>query len=283
MAIQELNEKEELSILTLCEIAGISRAAYYKWLNRKPTSQDQLNEEIIKEMKALHEKVDGTFGYRQMTLHMNRKFNVPLNHKRIYRLMKVAHLRSVIRVKKKRYKRSIPQHVAENILNREFKADSPNKKWVTDVTEFKYGSNKKAYLSAIRDLYDGSIISFVLGQSNNNKLVFETLDQATKFLKGEHPLIHSDRGFQYTSHGFKRRIDKAKMIQSMSRVGRCIDNGPMESFWGTLKSEKYYLHKYGTFEDLSKAINEYIHFYNHDRYQKRLNGLSPLEYRAKAA
>ncbi|MBM7684274.1 transposase InsO family protein [Pullulanibacillus pueri] len=234
-------------------------------------------------MKDLHEKVDGIFGYRQMTLHMNRKFSELLNHKRIYRLMKVAGLRSVIRRKKRQYKRSIPQHVAENVLNREFTANKPNEKWVTDVTEFKYGSSKKAYLSAIRDLYDGSIVSYVLGHFNNNKLVFDTLDRATNLLNQEHPLIHSDRGFQYTSYEFKRRIDKAEMTQSMSRVGRCIDNGPMESFWGTLKSEKYYLHKYETFEELSQAIDEYIHFYNHERYQKRLNGFSPMEYRTKAA
>lgn len=234
-------------------------------------------------MKILHEKVDSTFGYRQMTLHMNRQFEVKLNHKRIYRLMKVTGLRSVIRIKKKQYKRTTPQHVAENILNREFTVEKSNEKWVTDVTEFKYGQSKKAYLSAIRDLYDGSIVSYVLGHSNNNQLVFKTLDQATVLLDGEHPLIHSDRGFQYTSKGFKRKIDAVKMTQSMSRVGRCIDNGPMESFWGTLKCEKYYLHKYKTFEELSLAIDEYIHFYNHDRYQKRLNGLSPMEYRAKAA
>ncbi|WP_143469702.1 IS3 family transposase, partial [Lentibacillus sediminis] len=168
-------------------------------------------------------------------------------------------------------------------LNRDFTAEKPNEKWVTDVTEFKYGQSKKAYLSAIRDLYDGSIVSYVLGHSNNNALVFKTLDQATVLLNGEHPLIHSDRGFQYTSHGFKRRIDKARISQSMSRVGRCIDNGPMESFWGTLKCEKYYLHKYDTYEELSLAIEDYIRFYNHDRYQKRLNGLSPMEHRAKAA
>ena len=100
-------------------------------------------------------------------------------------------------------------------------------------------------------------------------------------MSGDHPLIHSDRGFQYTSHGFKRRIDKAEMTQSMSRVGRCIDNGPMESFWGTLKCEKYYLHKYETFEELSNAIKKYINFYNHDRYQKRLNGLSPMNIELK--
>ncbi|HVI21658.1 MAG TPA: IS3 family transposase, partial [Bacillus sp. (in: firmicutes)] len=186
------------------------------------------------------------------------------------------------RKKKKRYKPSTPQHVAENVLNREFKADKPNQKWVTDVTELKYGLSKKAYLSAIRDLYDGSIVSYVLGHSNNNQLVFETLDQAIARLSGDQPLIHSDRGFQYTSLGFKRKIDAARMKQSMSRVGRCIDNGPIESFWGTLKCEKYYLNKYETYDELAQAIDEYISFYNHDRLQKRLNGLSPMEYRAKA-
>ncbi len=99
----------------------------------------------------------------------------------------------------------------------------------------------------------------------------------------EQPLIHSDRGFQYTSKGFKRKIDEAQMAQSMSRVGRCIDNGPIESFFGTLKCEKYYLHKYKTFEELTTAVDAYIHFYNYERYQKRLNGLSPIEYRDKAA
>lgn len=121
----------------------------------------------------------------------------------------------------------------------------------------------------------------MLGHSDNNKLVFDTLDQAIALLDEEHPLIHSDRGFQYTSKGFKCKIDKAEMTQSMSRV--CIDTGPMESFWRTLKCEKYYLNKYETFDELSLAIDEYIRFYNYDRYQKRLNGLSPMEYRAKAA
>jgi putative transposase len=283
IAIQELHEEENLSIALLCETAKIARSAYYKWLNRTPSTRELQNEEIVKEMKALHEKVSGIFGYRQMMLNINRKFGRKFNHKRIYRLMKIFRIQSVIRRKKKRYKQSSTYHVTENVLNREFTAEKPNEKWVTDVTEFKYGQSKKAYLSAIRDLYDGSIVSYVLGHSNNNKLVFDTLDQAIVLLDGEHPLIHSDRGFQYTSKGFKRKIDKAEMTQSMSRVGRCIDNGPMESFWGTLKCEKYYLNKYKTFEELSLAIDDYIRFYNYDRYQKRLNGLSPMEYRAKAA
>ncbi|WP_420846151.1 IS3 family transposase [Neobacillus notoginsengisoli] len=283
IAIKELHEEEEFPIMMLCEIAGIARSAYYKWLKRTPSVRERQNEEILEEIKTLHEEVKGIYGYRRITMTLNRKLGEKFNHKRIYRLMKISGIQSVIRKKRKRYKKSTPQHVTENVLNREFQAEKPNEKWVTDVTEFKYGNDKKAYLSAIRDLYDGSIVSYVLGHSNNNQLVFKTLDQATALLDGAHPLIHSDRGFQYTHQGFKRRIDKAEMTQSMSRVGRCIDNGPMESFWGTLKSEKYYLKKYETFEELSMAIDEYIHFYNHNRYQKRLNGLSPMEYRTKAA
>ncbi|SCY81407.1 Transposase InsO and inactivated derivatives [Lysinibacillus sp. TC-37] len=207
-----------------------------------------------------------------------------VNEKRIYRLMQISGLKSVIRRKRKPYRKSPAHHVAENELNRAFTSKKPNEKWCTDVTEFKYGNGKKAYLSAIIDLYDGSIVSYVLGHSNNNSLVFKTIKSAIQSLQsGEQPLIHSDRGFQYTSKEFKRIVDTANMTQSMSRVGRCIDNGPIESFWGTLKCEKYYLHKYDSYEELKLAIDEYIHFYNYYRYQKRLNGLSPLEFRTQAA
>lgn len=174
---------------------------------------------------------------------------------------------AVIRRKSKRYRKSKSDHVAENILARNFTAEKPNQKWCTDVTEFKYGKGRKAYLSAIIDLHDNSIVSYVLGRSNNNKLVFDTMVPAIQRLKeGEQPLIHSDRGYQYTSKFFKRMIEEANMIHSMSRVGRCIDNGPIEAFWGTLKVEKYYLNKYDTYEALEEAINTYITFYHTKRY-----------------
>ncbi|WLR54496.1 IS3 family transposase [Mesobacillus subterraneus] len=283
IAIKELHEEEGFSFVMLCEIAGLARSAYYKWLKRTPSKRECQNVMLVEEMKALHEEVKGIYGYRRITMTLNRRLNKSFNEKRIYRLMKIVGIQSVIRKKKNRYKKSTPQHVAENVLDRNFQAESPNEKWVTDVTEFKYGEAKKAYLSAIKDLHDGAIVSYVFGHSNNNKLVFDTLDHYYYLLNGDRPLIHSDRGFQYTHFGFKQRIDQAQMTQSMSRVGRCIDNGPMESFWGSLKSEKYYMEKYKTFEELSAAIDEYIYFYNHERYQKRLNGLSPLEFRAKAA
>ncbi|WP_400241628.1 IS3 family transposase [Niallia sp. JL1B1071] len=283
VVIQELHEKEKFSIVLLCEIGKIQRSSYYKWLNRTPSENEKLNEQILEEIKNLYAKVDGIYGYRRITMNLNRTLSKPINHKRVYRLMGIAGIHSVIRRKGKKYKPSTPQHMVENILNREFNADEPNEKWLTDVTEMKYGASQKAYLSAILDLYDGSIVSYMLGNFNNNPLVFKTFDLALEVNPGAKPLFHSDRGFQYTSRAFKRKIDKAEMVQSMSRVGRCIDNGPMEAFWGTLKSEKYYLNKYSTFEELKQDIEEYIRFYNHERLQKRLNGLSPLEYRAKAA
>ncbi|QEK11204.1 IS3 family transposase [Crassaminicella thermophila] len=181
--------------------------------------------------------------------------------------------------RRKKYIKSTPEVIAENILNRNFKADKFGQKWVTDVTEFKYGNNQKAYLSAIIDLSDKSVVSFVIGKSNNNPLVFKTFDLAHENYPDEKPIFHSDRGFQYTSKIFRKKLDKSEMIQSMSRVGRCIDNGPMEAFWGMLKSEMYYLRKFYTYEELETAVTNYIEYYNNHRYQKRLGCMTPLEYR----
>jgi transposase InsO family protein len=213
-------------------------------------------------------------------LNINKILNSNYNHKRIYRLMSSVKLTAVIRRKRKRYIQSTPQITAENILSRKFIATKPNEKWLTDVTEFKLSNGTKAYLSAILDLADNSIISYVLGKANNNKLVFDTLDKAIETNPTAKPLFHSDRGFQYTSKNFKRKLDKIEAIQSMSRVGKCIDNGPMEAFWGTLKVEMYYLQKFDEFEDLEQAIINYIEFYNTKRLQKRLKGMAPTEYRS---
>lgn len=214
-----------------------------------------------------------------MTIKIRREHNIIVNHKRIYRIMSSVGLKSVCRRKRKNYIPSTPEITAENILNREFNASNINEKWLTDVTEFKYGDGKKAYLSAILDLGDKSIVSYVIGKSNNNPLVFKTFDIAINKNPNAKPLFHSDRGYQYTSKAFKNKLDQAEIVQSMSRVGRCIDNGPMEAFWGILKSEMYYLNKFNTYEELVAAIIEYIDYYNKHRYQKRLNCMAPLEYR----
>lgn len=283
LAIQELHKNENLSILLLCEIAKICRAAYYKWLNRNETIIEKENKKIVTAILNLYSKVNGIYGYRRIALNLNRTMKKNYNLKRIYRIMSELGLKSIIRKKRKRYVTNIAEQVAENTLKRNFTAYSPNEKWLTDVTEFKYGTGNKAYLSAILDLYDRSIVSFVLGHSNNNQLVFSTLDLAIECNPGATPLLHSDRGFQYTSIAFKKKIEKQGMTQSMSRVGKCIDNGPMEGYWGTLKSESYYLKNFETFEELEEEIKRYILFYNEKRLQKKLNSRSPIEYRTLTA
>ena len=173
-----------------------------------------------------------------------------------------------------------PQYVAENILNREFHAGKPNEKWLTDVTEFKWYEGievHKIYLSAILDLYDRRIVSYVIRNSNDNPLVFDTFDAAVAACPDAHPIIHSDRGFQYTNRVFHTKLEEAGMTQSMSRVAHCIDNGPMEGFWGILKRERYYGKRFADRESLVQMIEDYISYYNGKRLQRNLGVLTPLE------
>ena len=264
----------------------VSRSSYYKWLNREASAHQKTNEQLVEWIKELYEEQNGILGYRQMTITINREHETKYNKKRVRRLMQILHLQSVCRKKKYNYIKSTPEVVAENVLNRKFYADAPNEKWLTDVTEFKYyvGTEvKKLYLSAILDLYDRRIVAYKIGTSNNNQLVFETFDEAVKNNPTAHPLFHSDRGFQYTNKTFHHKLIKAGMRQSMSRIGRCIDNGPMEGYWGILKSEMYYLKKFTSKEDLTDAIDNYIHFYNTKRYQLKLKCMTPMEFHAAAA
>lgn len=281
IAIRYLHETEKYPVKKLCAALGINRSSYYKWVKREPRKKQLENETIITWIKELYEEQNGILGYRQMTITINRVHNVSYNKKRIRRLMQIFGLKSVCRIKKKTYIPSTPEMEADNVLNREFYAAAPNEKWLTDVTEFKYYVGPeihKLYLSAILDLYDKRIVSYKIGDSNNNQLVFDNFDEAVSLNPEAHPLFHSDRGFQYTSRVFYNKLQAAKMRQSMSRVGRCIDNGPMESFWGMLKSEMYYLQRFTDREELILAIENYIHFYNTARFQKRLRCMTPMEF-----
>lgn len=280
-AIKYLNEAGKYPIKKLCESIHAARSSYYKWLRRTPSYSQQINEQIVEWIKQSYEETNGILGYRQMTITINREHEAHYNKKRIYRLMQLLHLKSVTRIKKKNYIPSTPEVTAENVLNRDFHADAPNEKWLTDVTEFKYYEGtviKKLYLSAILDLYDRRIVAYQIRESNNNELVFSTFDEAVALNPDVHPLFHSDRGFQYTNKTFHQKLVDAGMQQSMSRVGRCIDNGPMEGYWGILKSEMYYLRKFTSKEELTSAIESYILYYNTERYQLRLHCMTPMEY-----
>ena len=132
------------------------------------------------------------------------------------------------------------------------------------------------YLSAILDLYDRRIVTYVV-RDNNNSLVFDTFDEAIENNPNAHPLCHSDRGFQYTNRTFHNKLENAGMIQSMSRVAKCIDNGPMEGFWGILKRESYYGKRFTDKKSLVTMIDEYIEYYNNKRLQRNLGILTPME------
>ena len=279
LTVKELHENESYPVENICRILDLNRSSYYKWLHRSKSAREYENTDLLHKLGYLYAEFNGIYGYRRLADELNARYETSYNYKRIYRLTRLVGIKAVIRRKRPQYQRSTPEVTAENILNRDFTAEKLNEKWLTDVTEFKYGNNEKLYLSAILDIKDKGIISFAIGRSNNNHLVFNTFDLAVSKYPEAHPLFHSDRGFQYTSKQFKARLNKAGMMQSMSRVGRCIDNGPMEGFWGILKCEMYYLGKFKDYDSLAAAIESYIYFYNYERRQRRLNKLPPMTYR----
>ena len=202
------------------------------------------------------------------------------------RICRVRGIRSTIKYKNRGCTRRAknPQYLAENLLDRQFYAAKPDEKWLTDVTEFKwYEGNEvhKLYLSAILDLCDRRIVSYVLSEHNDNPLVFKTFDKAVRENPNAHPLFHSDRGFQYTNRAFRRKLVQAGMTQSMSRVAHCIDNGPMEGFWGILKRERYYGRRFTSKRVLVQMVQQYIRYYNTRRVQRNLGVLTPLEKHAR--
>ena len=269
----------------MCQHLGVTRAAYYKWLKRDIPEAERENEIIAQLICEYDDRFNHILGYRRMTDWINRLNGTNYSRNRIHRIMKELHIRSVIRRKKKKYVNATPEAVAENALSRDFNAEHPNQKWATDVTEFKWYEGPvvhKLYLSAILDLYDRSIVAYVVSARNDNKLVFDTFEQAIQENPDAHPLFHSDRGFQYTSKVFQFALSQQAMAQSMSRVGHCIDNCPTEGLWGIVKAEMYYLTKFNNEVELRTAIDQYIHFYNYERFQERFGTRTPMEVRSAA-
>ena len=281
LAIKTEHDEHCYPISALCKIGNVSRAAYYKWLHRELPNYEAENKRIADEIAKIHTESPDK-GYRRIRDELERYHDIKVNDKRVLRICRKKGIKSTIKYANNGCTRQAanPQFIAENILNREFSADAPNQKWLTDVTEFKYYVAQevhKVYLSAILDLYDRRIVSYVIGDSNNNPLVFDTFDAAIAANPGATPLCHSDRGFQYTNRLFHAKLEAAGMTQSMSRVAKCIDNGPMEGFWGILKRERYYGKRFKDKDSLVSMIEEYIEYYNNRRLQRNLGVLTPIE------
>ena len=271
----ELRHKFDLDLLL--NQTNMARSSYYYHEKRiQLADKYQSVKELIKQIYHHHK---GRFGYRRITLKINQK-GILINHKTVLKLMKILGLKSVIRIKKyKSYKGELGK-IAPNILNRNFKAASPNQKWATDITEFNV-LGKKLYLSPIIDLFNGEIISYELSERANFDQIIAMLKKSFKRITNQTNLIlHSDQGWQYQMKQYQTILKDKGIIQSMSRKGNCLDNAIIENFFGILKSELFYLKQYKSITQLKHEIKEYIIYYNNDRIKQNLKGMSPIQYRA---
>jgi len=280
-AIKEVHEKHHYPISSLCKISNVSKSGYFKWLKHQKTYNDIRNEKIANIIEKIHSDYPDK-GYRRIRDDLYRYYNINVNDKRILRICRVLQIKSTIKYKNNgcTIQNQHPTYTTENILNRNFKADAPDEKWLTDVSEFHYyvnGEKHRLYLSAILDLYDRRIVAYTIGDSNNTELVYNMFDFAVKNNPNAHPIFHSDRGYQYTNRTFHSKLVAAGMTQSMSRIARCIDNGPMEGFWGIIKRERYYGKKFNSRKELVDMIENYINYYNNSRLQRKLGVLTPFE------
>ena len=274
--MQELGQQYPID--SLLKLAGLARSTYYYQVGvLKAGDKDA---ELKAMIKAEFERHKGRYGYRRITAAL-RLLGKHVNHKAVQRLMGELKLKSLVRPKKyKSYKGEVGQ-TAPNELNRQFEASAANKKWVTDVTEFNV-AGEKLYLSPVLDLYNGEIIAFEMNRRPEFKLVTAMLTKAfSKLGSTDKPMLHSDQGWQYRMPAYRENLKNRGMLQSMSRKGNCHDNAAMESFFGVLKSEFFYLNKFTSIEQLEAGITDYIHYYNHDRIKLKLGGLSPVQFRTQ--
>ncbi|WP_327796049.1 IS3 family transposase [Tetragenococcus koreensis] len=277
-----LNEEKNYAIQPLCDLLQVTRSAYYHWRDNPLSDRELENQRLASWIRQIHQ-AHPDMGYRRIRDELYGRYDLPVSDKRVLRICRYEGIQSTIKspANSLTVPAKHPYHTADNILDRNFHAEAPNEKWCTDISEFRYGNGDqkhRIYLSAIIDLYDRRIVAYKISDQMALSLVTETLDQAVTAVPNAHPIFHSDRGKQYTSKQFHSKLRDLGMTQSMSRVGKCIDNGPMEGFWGMLKREKYYRRHFQKCQELTDMIAEYIDYYNHRRFQRRLNVLTPMAY-----
>lgn len=232
----------------------VARSAYHKWASGKLSRRTAENECLADKTEKIHQESPDK-GYRRLNDDLRHDYGIHVNDKRVLRICRARDIRATVKYNNRGCTRQArnPQYLAENLLDRQFHAAKPNEEWLTDVTEFKWYEGTevhKLYLSAILDLCDRRIVSYVLSERNDNP---------------------------YTNRTFHHKLVQAGMTQSMSRVAHCIDNGPMEGFWGILKRERYYGRRFTSKRDLVRMIENYIRYYNTRRVQRNLGVLTPME------
>lgn len=264
------------SVSEMCRLFAVSRSGYYDYVKRMDIPAKDLP--LAEKIKECQDICGRTYGYRRVHIWLERN-GIHHNPKTILRVMQKYNLLSVVRRKKYRnYGSRI--HRYDNLLNRDFTANKPNQKWVTDIS-YIHTKQGVLYLSVIRDLFDNSIVAYKTGTKQNVNLVLSTIKAAKKKEKVTAEVqLHSDQGFQYTSHPYFKLTQSYNITPSMSRKGNPYDNAMAENFFSILKTECIYRVKLQTYEEASLLIDEYIHFYNNERIQLKTK-LTPLEKRSQ--
>ena len=233
------------------------------------------------EIEAIYHENKGRYGYRRITEELHTR-NIQVNHKTVQKLMKELGLVCRVRMKKYRSYKGDVGKIAPNLLQRDFHADKPNEKWVTDVTEFSL-FGQKLYLSPILDLCSSDLVSYTISDRPVLNMVTSMLDKAFKKIPDNTNLIlHSDQGWQYQHKQYQRMLKQKGIQQSMSRKGNCLDNAVIENFFGLLKSELLYLQEFRSMEHFKQELIDYLDYYNNRRIKAKLKGLPPALHRLQA-
>ena len=275
--IQKL--RREFSFAVLLSIAQLPRATYYYQVQQQaaPDKYGKAKEEI----EAIYHENKGRYGYRRITAELQRR-GFGLNHKTVQRLMKELGLVCHVRMKKYHSYKGEVGKIAPNLLKRDFEAAVPNRKWVTDVTEFSL-FGQKLYLSPVLDLCSRDIVSYSISGKPVLSMVTDMLDKAfAKIPDGTNLILHSDQGWQYQHKQYQRMLQKKGIRQSMSRKGNCLDNAVIENFFGLLKSELLYLQSFESMEHFKRELIDYLVYYNNRRSKAKLKGLPPAIHRQQA-
>lgn len=263
----------------MLQIAGLPRSTYFYHQQRleRPDPQATLKTAI----RSIFQQAQGRYGHRRIQAALATQGH-HVAKKTVLVLMRQLDLVCPVRRRRYRAYRGPVGYLAPNRLNRVFTAQTPNQKWVTDVTEFAVGANK-LYLAAILDLFDRQIVSYTVGAAPSLELTNCTLREALATLVSEQtPLVHSDQGYQYQHASWRALLERVGATQSMSRKGNCLDNAVMENFFGHLKAELGCHTRFATIADLTMALDDYIAWYNTERISTTLNNLSPVQFRAHA-
>ncbi len=263
----------------MLEILGLARSVYYYHVARVSAADKYADVKAC--IKTIYHEHKGRYGYRRI-MYTLRQHGHYINHKTVQRLMQQLGLKSTVRPKRYNSYRHDAGQSKQELMNRDFEATQLNQKWVTDVTEFNV-HGQKVYLSPVIDLYNREVIAYRTAKNATLPLVSDMLKDALNTLEtDDKPMFHSDQGWQYRHKGIQQMLADKNLTQSMSRKGNCLDNAVAESFFGVLKTEMYHRQKFKNADELIKAIDEYIHYYNHKRIKLKLKGLSPVEYRNQA-